>query len=236
MRPLPNSKSYIPYSTRSRGALLLELLVAVSILAIILSIGSESVYVSMQSGKTSSETDVALGLANETLEAVRAVSDEKWQNIYDLVKGQDLLAYNYAIPSGGKWVTSTGSELVVMNGINYTRYFYVQNICRDTTQGSRQITGLTDGPVIVNGKLTSCDASTGLFDPSTQKVTVTVTWNGSGSPIVVSGYLFRWHNKVSNQSDWSGGAGASVVNQYESAVAFPSGSFNTSNGSLKLQQ
>lgn len=200
MRPIPNSKFNIQYSQK-RGALLLELLIAVSILAIILSISSQSVYTSLQSGKISSESDVATGLANETLEATRAISDEKWQNIYNLTKG----AQYHVVQSGTKWATSATSEAIALNAANYVRFFTIQNICRDTIVGSRLITGLTDGPIpaVADGTLTACTTSTGLFDPSTQKITVTVSWQGSGSPIVISDYFLRWKNKVCNQAGWT---------------------------------
>lgn len=213
----------------SRGALLLELLVVISILAVILSIGSQAVYVSMQSGKISSESDTAMGLASEALESVRAISDEKWQYIYDLTKGTQY----HAVQNGTKWATSTASETITLNTASYTRYFIVQNVCRDATPGSRAVTGLTDS----DGTLTTCTTSTGIFDPSTQKVTVTVSWNGNGSPVVVSDYLSRWRNKICNQTDWSGGAGSGAKNcpdtSYESIS--PAGTMNTTGGTLKLQ-
>lgn len=204
-REFANSSTFnIPYSSRSRGALLLELLIVTSILAVILSIGAQAVYVSMQSGKTSSESDTAMGLASEALEQARAVADEKWQNIYDLTKGSQ---YHF-VQSGNKWATSTGSEAITLNTGNFTRYVTIQNVCRDTTPTSRLITGITD----TDGTATTCTASTGAFDPSTQKVTATVSWNGSGSPVTVSDYFLRWRNKVCPQASWAGGVSSGVKN------------------------
>lgn len=223
MKPIPNPKSQIPNSAQ-KGFLLLELLVAISILAIILSVGSESVYVSMQSGKTSSESDAAIGLANETLEAVRAISDERWQNIYDLTKG----AQYHTVQSGTKWATSTASEILALNNATYTRYFTVENVnrCNDS---SRTIASST----------VCAPADNYSDDPSTQKVTVTVSWQGSGSPVVISDYFSRWRNKVCTQTDWSGGVGVGVIGcsgtTYESATAFPSGVVDTTGGTIKLQ-
>ncbi|KKT09345.1 MAG: hypothetical protein UV86_C0009G0026, partial [Candidatus Nomurabacteria bacterium GW2011_GWB1_43_20] len=51
------SKFKIKQKNHSRGVLLLELLISISILAAILSVGSQAVWVSMQSGKISSESD-----------------------------------------------------------------------------------------------------------------------------------------------------------------------------------
>ncbi len=207
-----------PHSSQ-KGALLLELLIVTSILAVILSIGAQSVFVSMQSGKVSGESDTAMGLAGEALEQSRSVADEKWQNIYDLTKGSQ---YHFT-QSGTKWATSTGSELIALNTGSFTRYIVVQNICRDTTAGVRNVTGITD----TDGTATTCTTSTGAFDPSTQKVTVTVSWQGSGSPVTISDYFIRWRNKVTNQTSWTGTGDESIG---------PIGTeIDTTGGSIKLQ-
>ncbi|MEK7569130.1 MAG: hypothetical protein AAB497_03385 [Patescibacteria group bacterium] len=206
--------------SRTRGALLLELLIAISILAVVLSVGSQAVFVSLQSGKTSGESDVAIGLANEALEAVRGTAEEKWQNIYTLTKWTQ---HYYPAPSAGKWTLAAGDEAIALNTANYTRYVTIQNVCRDTTPTSRAITGITD----TDGTLTTCTTSTGLFDPSTQKVTVTVSWQGSGSPVTVSDYFLRWRNKVCPQTSWAGGVSSGVKTcpdtTYESATDITAG-------------
>lgn len=206
---------------RTRGALLLELLIAISVLAIVLSVGSQAVFVSLQSGKTSGESDVAIGLANEALEAVRGTAEEKWQNIYTLTKGNHYYATSTA--PAGKWALASGDEAIALNTANYTRYVTIQNVCRDTTPTSRAITGITD----TDGTLTTCTTSTGLFDPSTQKVTVTVSWQGSGSPVSVSDYFLRWRNIVCPQTSWAGGVSSGVKTctdtTYESATDITAG-------------
>ena len=75
-----NSLFIIRHSSQ-RGSLLLELLIVIALLAVILSVGTQAVYVSLQSGKISGERDVAVGLASEALEQVLSVAEEKCQNI-----------------------------------------------------------------------------------------------------------------------------------------------------------
>lgn len=176
---------------RKRGALLLELLIAISILAVVLSVGTQAVYVSMQSGKTSAESDVAIGLANEALEAVRGTAEEKWQNIYDLT-GKGTTHYK-TVQSAGKWTLVAGDEAIQLNTANYTRYIVVSNVSRDLSTRAIEI---------------SYNAA--HDDPSTQQVVVTVSWQGTGSPVVVSDYFIRWRNKVCPQTSWtsSGSSGA----------------------------
>jgi len=202
----------------SRGSLLLELLVAISILAIILSIGSQAVWVSLQSGKTSAESDVAMGLASEAMESVRAIADEKWQNIYNLTKGTQY----HTAQSGTKWATSTASEVIALNTASYTRYFVINNVSRDP---STRMIDTTYNSV--------------HDDPNTQRVVVTVSWNGAGSPITISDYFFRYRNKLCNQTDWSGGASVNGVATCGSGTTYdsisPAGTVNTTGGTLMLQ-
>lgn len=218
MSAMTSSKINSAYSTAKRGVLLIELLVAVSILAVILSISSESVYVSMQSGKTSSDSDVAFGLANEALEAVRAVSDETWQNIYALSKG---VSY-HPVATASKWTLASGSEVVTLNLVSYTRSVVINDVSRDP------LTRMIESTYVPEHN-----------DPSTQQAVVTVSWQGSGSPVVVRDYFFRWRNKTCVQTDWSGGAtGATGVpcvgaTTYDSVS--PAGTISTAGGVLKLQ-
>ncbi|HAT68615.1 MAG: hypothetical protein A2481_00245 [Candidatus Yonathbacteria bacterium RIFOXYC2_FULL_47_9] len=198
---------------QKKGALLLELLIVISLLAIILSVGTQAVYVSLQSGKISGERDIAVGLASEALEAVRGAAEEKWQNIYDLTKASQ---HYKTVSSGNKWTLATGDETITVNNASYTRYVVIENVSRDAS--TRMI-----------------DTGTN-YDPSTQKVTVTVAWPYA-DPVVMADYFLRWRNKVCNQTDWSGGVGSGVKNcpntSYDSIS--PAGTIDTAGGTLKLQ-
>ncbi len=168
------------YSLRNRGAFLLELLIVIALLGIILGVSAQAVYVSMHSGKVSGERDVAMGLASEALEAVRGVTDEKWHNIFNLTKSTQ--AY-YATITDSRWTIATGTATTTLNNSLYTTSIIINNVSRDES------TRLID---------------TGAnYDPSTQKVTVTVSWTG-GDPVAISDYFFRWKNKVTNQTSWTG--------------------------------
>ena len=205
-------------SGHSKGSLLLELLIVIALLALILSVGAQGVYVSLQSSKVSGERDTGSALATEGLEAVRGVAEEKWQNIFNLTKASQH--YQIAL-SGTKWTLATGDETIALNNSTYTRYVIIDNVSRDPTT-----------------RLVESVYSTANDDPGTQKVTVTVTWGTTGAEsFSVTDYFFRWKNKVCNQTDWSGGAGSGVKNcpdtSYESIS--PSNTINTAGGQLKLQ-
>lgn len=198
------------YNKKNKGALLFELLIVISLLAIILSVGANAVFLSMRSNKTSGERDVASAIASESLEAVRAVAEEDWKNLYNLDKGINYKYY--PIDTSGKWelaLSTTSSELeVTMNSIVYTRYVIVENVSRENDTRS------------IQGSYSSSNN-----DPSTQKVTVSVSWTG-GNPITISEYFFRWKNKTEVQSDWSGGGNGGIS---------PSGTIDTGGGQIKLQ-
>lgn len=200
----------------NRGGLLLELLIVIALLALILSVGAQGVYVSLQSSKVSGDRDTASALASEALEAVRGVAEEKWQNIYLLSKGTQ---HYKVVRSGNAWTLALGDETIVLNNVTYTRYVVIDDVSRDLATR------------LVEGSYTASND-----DPSTQKVTVYVTW-GSNDSFSVSDYFFRWKNKICNQTDWSGGVGSGVKNcpdtTYESIS--PGGTLNTSGGTLKLQ-
>ena len=181
-------------SELNRGALLIEILITISILAVILSLGAQSSFVSLRASKSASEKDGALNLAIETMEAVRSAAEEKWQNLYDLTKGS--ANHHYPSQSSGKWIISNnGDEVLTINDTIYARYFIVDNMSRDVSTRA-----------IENTYNSAND------DPSTQKVTVFVTTNWATSTAVTfSQYFSRWRNKVCNQTAWTtGGSGNSV--------------------------
>ncbi len=171
----------------ARGALLVEILITISILAIILSLGAQSSFVSLRASKSASEKDTALNLAIETVEAVRAASDELWQNLYSLTKGPGN--HYYPSQSSGKWViNNSGDETLIVNGVTYARYFTVDNASRNPSTRA-----------IENTYNSAND------DPSTQKLTVVVTANWATSTATTfSEYLSRWRNKVTVQTNWTG--------------------------------
>ncbi len=198
--------------------MLLELLVVIGILAVILAIGAQSVSVSLRSGKISGERDVAVGLAGEALEAVRGAAEERWQNIYNLTKSNQNY---YPVPSSGRWIIATGTEVIALNNASYTRSFTVSNVSRDLGV-SRAIETTYDSE---------------HDDPGTQLVTVTVSWPG-GLPFVTSEYFFRWKNKACNQSSWStGGTGDTTHTCSNTTYDTKDSAVDTTGvpGSLRLQ-
>lgn len=206
----------------ARGALLFEILIVLAVLVIILGVGAQAVLVSTQSSKVAGERDASMGLATEALEAVRAVAEEKWQNIYALTSTTTPATTHYRVATTTVgWTIAVGDETVSLGRERYARYVTIENVCRSTV--SREVTG--------SG--TSCVGGSAL-DPSTQKVTVTVTREG-GDTVTLNEYFFRWKNKVCAQTDWSGGVGSGAKNCPDTTYGSAESSVSTAGGILKLQ-
>lgn len=202
---------------KQSGALLLELLIVISLIAIILAVSANATFLSMKGNKTSGDSNVATNLASESLEAARSVSEEDWQNIYTLTKGTQ---HYYPTQQGGtgKWILMTGDEIKVLNGVSYTRYIVIDNVSRDS------ITRNIQGSYSINDD-----------DPSTQKVTVTVSWTG-GKPVILSEYFFRWKNIICDQAGWiTGGSGNTVKTCPDTTYDTKDAAIDISTGSIKLQ-
>lgn len=205
------------HNPTERGQLLLEILVAISALAVIGLLTSQLLLINMQSNKAAGEKNVGLGFYDETFETAKTVAAENWQNLYGLTKGSTNY---YPQKSGGKWIFTQGSENIVINDITYTRSFTIQNVCRNNS--TKSVTGITDN----NGIDTTCLASGGSFDPSTQKINIQVSWPIS-EPISSGEYVTRWRNNICLQTSWQSSGSSEVKicpdTTYESSTNLTTG-------------
>jgi type II secretory pathway pseudopilin PulG len=201
-------------NSKQKGSLLFEMLIVISLVAILISVGANAVFLSMRSNKASGERDTANGLASIALESVRSIAEENWLNIYGLTKSGQRY---YPSEVDGKWVLIEGDEIININDISYTRYLTIDNVSRDPTT-----------------KDIESEYILGNDDPSTQKATVVVNWS-QGSPVVVSEYFYRWRNKICPQTEWTTAeSGDSVENCNTIAYDEKESTIDTSAGSLKL--
>ncbi len=197
---------------RRRGQVLLEALIAVVVAGILIGGAAALMAQSLKSGTANKSAQTAALLAQELTEKTAAHAQQAWNTgssctvpgtcgIYNLAKS----AHYYLVYDGiEKYTVYGGDENVPqINGVTYTRYFYVENVCRDSGGAVADCTGATE-------------------DPSTQRVTAAVSWPGGG-PITVSRFLARTANIAIVQTDWSGGGGqadmpaGSVNNQFDTS-------------------
>ena len=218
-------------ASSSAGFSLFEILIAIAVFATVGLAAAQLIGVSLQSDKTGGQKTVGAKLVSEEMEAVNAIVTEQWNNIYALNKGS--ANHYYAVVSSGKWATSTGDELVTANDLEYTRYFYAENTCRDTT--TKNIKGITD----TNGTAETCVTSGGSHDPSTQKITAAATWKQPGANTLgtttQSAFLTRSRNAVAAQSDWTTGDGQ-ATNPSSGEDANFNGGFFWQDGNIDTSQ
>lgn len=194
-----------------RGQLLVEAILAIALLGVLAGIVGMAVNVSTQSNKASGKKTVAVALAQEAIEAVRAIRDNNettgrgWNRIYEKNKGSGNIYYPAnTVPLCGSaiWCLVSGSEEIIKDGVTYTRSLYIENVCRDAPNGGGNIVG-----VEVAG---SCNPN--YSDPSTQYVKVTVTASGI-SGIILEEYLTRAKNEAKvwdTQGEFTGGTCSST--------------------------
>lgn len=189
------------------GQILLEVLVAMAIAAAVAVLGSQLIYISLAGNKIAGDNNVASGLVEETLEAAQAAATGNWLDIYSLSHGSTQY---YLQNSGGKWTLSAGAENIPLNHASYSRYFTVQNVCRDIS--TRAIVGVSDN----GGSDLACNNISGSrLDPSTQKITAFVAWPGAAT-VSDTEYFTRWRNMVCAGTDWSGGKNFPADNVFTS--------------------
>ena len=191
--PLPQEQYFNDmrqiYASQS-GQLLIEMLLAIAGAVVVLGIGSQLVYTSLVANKAAGDINVETGLINETLNGVDGAITEKWHNIYNLSKG--TTAY-YPTTTAGRWVITTGTESISVNNNVYLRSFTIQNMCKS----SSTVTGVTDS----SGLLTTCATNGGVFDPSIQQITVSVSAT-STNPQSATKLFYRWRNLTCQQNAW----------------------------------
>jgi len=204
---------------KKSGSLLLELLIVIGVIAIVIPLVAQIVISSLNMNKWTVTNKTALDLVDEEFKAIDGVSFTKWQNIYSQIKLNS--SHYYMVKSGGAWSISLGDESLTVNGLGYTRYFTISNVCRDDT--SNTIITASGTPPCTTGN---------SDDPSTQKITVTVSWqNGT---ISKDYYLTRWRNQICNQTSWSG-VGSGPVSCSSSVYESATNIDVSSTTSLKLQ-
>lgn len=234
--------------SNEQGVMLVEIILAIAVLAIITTLVAETSIVSFRSADTSRERSQASELAKEGLEAVRAIRDfddpagspatQGWNRIYcpaigdfSLCGTKNISTAYYPLVSSGKWiltVTAANGDIVVGN-TTYTRKVFIENVCRSTA-----------------GDITTVSPCGGgdTDDPSTQKITVRVTKQNQSDVLAeVTDYLSRSRNDVCPQTNWdadpssttlpSSAANCFTNTKYESKTNIDT---TVTSGSLKLSQ
>ncbi len=138
---------------KNRGFMMVEVLVAVSIITVSLlvamTVAQKSIYVSQASFHATEATF----LLEEGAEAIRILRDNTWTNISDLTANTNY----YPAFSAGTWTLSGVASTVDI----FTRTVSIASVNRDNN--------------------TEDISATGTDDPGTKLVTVTVSWPEGGT-------------------------------------------------------
>lgn len=212
------------YNSRD-GQSLVEILIGLAIGALIIGAVSIILSANLKSSLGIKTAQIVSSFSQELLNSARSVSEANWHNIYNITKGTDALYY---ISSSTQAVIS-GTEPIVADGKNFTRYFYVENVNRD-------LCGVGD---ISTNQTTACSSGPGFEgiadDPSTQKITVVI--KSANNAIISSAYEYvtRFRNYSFRQNDWSGGLGGETPLLGPNNKFASSTTINFSSGTIKLQ-
>ena len=201
----------------NKGQALIEILVGLSVGAILIGGATAAVVAILRSNLESKNFQAASSLSQELLDEAKTIAEAKWHDIYDLSKGSDTQYYIAA--SGTVFAVFDGTTTTLVGNITYTKFFSIENV-------SRLSDDISTDPGAIN-------------DPSTQKITSHIQWTSGGRTPDVSlvFYLTRWRNLISQQTDWSGGAGqtgpvSEFTDQFASSTSID---FSSSSGSIIIQ-
>ena len=166
-----------------RGQSLVEILIAVGISAALIGSVVSTYVVSLRSNANARLSAIGTQLAQETYDNVKALAESDWHTIYSVTKG----ANQHLVLADDTFSVVPGTEAFEVDGTLYTRSFVVENVQR----------GLS-GDIVSSG---------GEDNPSTQKVTVTVSWpiSGETDDTKITGYIARNRNASLRSTNWTDG-------------------------------
>ncbi len=211
-----------------KGQILVETIIGIGVIAFVLAGIIPLFLIGIRGGAESWRTDSARLLAQEAMAATAALSRENWNILYRPLGTNNKGTSNPYHPVAGvnSWGLDAGSEQITINNITFNREIFVDNVSRTGTNGAGDL---------------EKDYNLLRDDPSTQQITVKVSWPGSAGIELVN-YLGRWQNSLWQQNDWSGGPGVTFwqeppANAYfsRSQIYKPAGDIDTSfSGTLRL--
>ncbi len=196
-----------------RGQSISEVLIAIVVGAIFMVAAVAVIAPALRENTQAGNVQEGATVAQALLDNVRVWSESGWNNITSLATGT---AYQYyLVTSSSPYTATSGIQSLIVGTTTYFRYFYLSDVYRTSA-----------------GSISSVPTSN-TYDPSTKQVTVVYNWT-QGTTSTMSTYLTRNTDAVIDQTDWSGGPGAtsaatSVSNQFASSSNID---YSTTTGSI----
>jgi hypothetical protein len=172
------------------GQSITELLLAIAVGTIFMVAAATIIAPALQENTQAVNVQQGATVGQDLLNNVRVFSEAGWNNVMALATGTSH--QYYLITSSSPYTATSGIQSLVLGTTTFTRYFYLSDVYR------------TSG-----GNATST-ASGNAYDPSTKQIFVVYNWT-HGQTSTISTYLTRNDDAVIDQTDWSGGPGASGV-------------------------
>lgn len=169
-------RTFITFINRQAGFSVVEIILAA---AIFLIFSSAAVFVTLQgfdANRTGNEETIANEYASEGIEAMRSIRDQNYTALTD-TNGTSVVG------SGGSWALGVDGTTNTFG--KYTRSIAIADVYRDTPDSS--------------GNIVSSTTAGSVLDPSTKKVTSTVTWNVTSArsdTVSQSVYLTNWQAPI----------------------------------------
>lgn len=201
--------------------MLVEILVAIVIAGIVIGGVAGIIGTSLITGKKTKQVTVANGLAQQDIEAIKSVAQSSWIDLYCPPAGtcpgdKGTTSTHSVIFADNSWSFQSGMTTTTIDDLDYGHYFYVENVYRDE-----------GGDVVASG---------GDEDPSTQKVTVYVTWSGGGSEFSLSEYIMRFGSAYFVDRGWTeGNLNDGPYTKSVGTYSTSSGDINVENGVLEVE-
>lgn len=169
-----------------RGQSLIELTVGIAIGVLFITAAIGAILVSLRLDFQNRYTQTASQLATEIIEQVTAVASNDWHDL-DLEIHDPLVPYHIDA-SGSTYAVADASSTVTFESVEYTTSFTIEDVRRDNTDAF-------------------VEAPLGTIDPSTLKITATVSWTQQNetTEFKLVQYVTRSRNRIWLQTDWSGG-------------------------------
>jgi len=206
---------FLNFIKNQKGQMLVEILVAVVIAGIVIGGVAGIIGVSLVTSKKTKQVTVANGLAQQDMEAIKTLAQSSWINLYcppsGTCPGDKGVTSTYSvILSDNSWEFQSGVATTTVDGLDFGHYFYIENVERDE-----------GGDIVDSG---------GDEDPSTQKVTVYITWSGGGSEFSVSEYIMRFGSAYFVDRGWLEG------NLNDGPYTRSMGTYSTSSGDINIEK
>jgi hypothetical protein len=196
-----------------KGQSLLEVLIGIGLGALFIIGGVGLIAPALRTNKQVAQVQANAQLANELFQNTRSWAAGHWDSMLTLATGSANTYYlnatssPFSVPGMVQGSpTPTGTESVVFGSMNFIRYFYLNDVYRDS-----------------NGNVTTT-ISGNAYDPSTKQITIVVQQVSSTASVATYPfYLTRNGNNLVNQTSWAGGSGQN------GAVTFVSSTYASSN-------